>query len=63
MLFKLFKNMVKPSNIPPKPVGRWIVNDGKEAFLRASWANMDCCGDSLCGDPKKFKEVRKSSNK
>ena len=52
--------MFKPSNIPPKPVGRWIVNDGKEAFLRASWANMDCCGDSLCGDPKKFKEVRKS---
>ena len=37
-----------------------IVNDKKD-ILRATWANMDCCGDSLCGDPKKFREVRKGT--
>ena len=39
-----------------KPVGRWRLNDG-DAFLRANLANMDCCGDNICGDPKKFNQV------
>ena len=57
MFFKFLKNIFHTTQVK-KPVGRWIVNDKKD-ILRATWVNMDCCGDSLCGDPKKFREVRK----
>ena len=45
-----------------RPLGRWQVND-KNALLRASYANMDSCGDSLCGTPAKYNEVAKNFEK
>ena len=54
----MFRNMIRSliTKNNSKPVGRWRVND-KDALLRANLANMDSCGDSLCGDPKKFNQV------
>ena len=36
------------------PLGRWSVDDNKSE-LRAQMANVDSCGDSLCGDPTMLK--------
>ena len=54
MLTRIIMKIIKDT--PKKPVGRWRLNDG-DAFLRANLANMDCCGDNICGDPKKFNQV------
>ena len=35
-------------------LGRWNLKDNTE--IKAHLANMDSCGDSLCGSPKEFKE-------
>ena len=49
---------VIPTDFSKKPVGRWIVNDDVEkAHIRATFANMDSCGDSLCGTPSEFSKV------
>lgn len=45
-----------------RPLGRWQVHD-KNALLRASYANMDSCGDSLCGTPSEYKEVAQKFEK
>jgi len=33
-------------------LGRWNLNHNSE--IKANLANMDCCGDSLCGNPHTF---------
>lgn len=38
----------------PKPLGRWGLNDNSE--LKADYANLDSCGDILCGQPDHFKK-------
>ena len=33
-------------------LGRWDHRiSGKDKYIRASWANSDHCGDSICKDP------------
>jgi len=40
------------SNIRKNNIGRWNVKDNSE--IKATLANMDCCGDSLCGNPLNY---------
>jgi hypothetical protein len=35
-------------------LGRWNLRDRED--IKGSLANMDCCGDDLCGSPEKYKE-------
>ena len=35
-------------------LGRWNLNDRED--IKGTLANMDCCGDDLCGSPEKYKE-------
>lgn len=35
-------------------LGRWNLKDRED--IKGSLANMDCCGDDLCGSPEKYKE-------
>lgn len=35
-------------------LGRWNLKDRED--IKGSLANMDCCGDNLCGSPEKYKE-------
>lgn len=45
-------------------LGRWNLQHNEE--IKATLANMDSCGDSLCGSPKEFKQsitnILKKSN-
>lgn len=33
-------------------IGRWNTKDNSD--IKATLANMDCCGDSLCGNPANY---------
>ena len=44
----------------PKPLGRWNIN--QDSYLKADYANMDSCGDVLCGKPDHFKKYTKTNN-
>ena len=33
-------------------LGRWKINDNQN--IKATLANMDCCGDKLCGTPANY---------
>jgi len=37
-------------------LGRWQISDNRSE-IRAAMANIDSCGDSLCGDPKTIKSA------
>ena len=37
-----------------KMLGRWQIDDNRSE-IRAALANVDSCGDSLCGDPTALK--------
>lgn len=52
--------LFKQSNTP-KLLGRWQIDDNR-AEIRAAMANVDSCGDSLCGDPKMLKEELEKIN-
>lgn len=45
----------KPSN--PPPLGRWASDCGVSSEIKSALANLDCCGDKLCGDPVKASEA------
>tara|TARA_Y200000002_G_scaffold377544_2_gene383328 strand:+ start:377 stop:583 length:207 start_codon:yes stop_codon:yes gene_type:complete len=57
---KFFNQMFYQIVKKPKetPLGRWRI-DKENQFLKAEYANRDSCGDNLCGDPIKFKYVKK----
>ena len=63
---KLFRKGGSPNHL-----GRWQVvtnvKDGdrarREALTRAAMANMDSCGDNLCGDPIYFKKLVREDSK
>ena len=43
-------------------LGRWNLNHNSD--IKANLANMDCCGDSLCGNPNTFtNSINDSLNK
>lgn len=41
------------TNHSPPSLGRWNINDN--ADIKSALANIDCCGDKLCGDPSSSK--------
>ena len=45
-------------------LGRWNheISDTQKN-IRAIWANSDHCGDIICGDPKKVKEIINKTQK
>lgn len=47
--------LVRPE--PKRPLGRWGQHGGQHGrtFLKTDYANMDSCGDVLCGKPDYFK--------
>lgn len=47
--------LFKQSNMP-RLLGRWQIDDNRSE-IRAAMANVDSCGDSLCGDPKMLKDT------
>ena len=38
-----------------KVLGRWNLKDNEE--IKSNFANMDCCGDSLCGIPDNYSKT------
>ena len=41
----------------PKPLGRWSNHCEVSANIRSALANLDSCGDRLCGDPLEAKRA------
>lgn len=41
----------------PKPLGRWGHQCDISGHIKSSLANHDCCGDDLCGNPLKVKNI------
>lgn len=41
----------------PKPLGRWAHHCEISNHIKSTLANHDCCGDDLCGDPLKVKNI------
>lgn len=56
MMSRVFTALKSPFKTrPPPKLGRWSVNDNSD--IKAALANIDSCGDKLCGDVKSSKEV------
>ena len=36
-------------------LGRWNIQD--KPYLKADYANMDSCGDIICGKPEYYKNI------
>lgn len=47
-LFEGYHNSVKYNST----LGRWNIRDNSD--IKATLANMDCCGGELCGDPSSY---------
>ena len=43
----------------PVPLGRWNYHKSE---IKANMANLDNCGDKICGSPEVLKQTYKSSN-
>ena len=41
---------------PFPPLGRWSPSCNKETAIKTIFANHDCCGDNLCGNPMNIKQ-------
>jgi len=41
----------------PPPLGRWASDCRVSSEIKSALANLDCCGDKLCGDPVKASEA------
>ena len=41
----------------PKPLGRWSTHCYTSSNIRSALANLDSCGDRLCGDPLEAKRA------
>ena len=53
MLTKFLTNLTKRLfKQPTTNLGRWNLKDNSD--LKATIANMDSCGDSLCGNPTAY---------
>lgn len=56
MLYKLLNRFINLKTY--KYLGRWKVNETeKQKEIKIIWANYDNCGDKICKDPKKIKEI------
>jgi len=56
MMSRVFMALKAPFKTkPPTKLGRWGVNDNSD--IKSALANIDSCGDKLCGDVKSSKQV------
>lgn len=66
MFLKIVNNIARRRivNRPPVSLGRWEhrVNE-KQQDLKILWANIDHCGDIICGKPENIKIVSDNSKK
>ena len=53
-MIRLITSLFRPSNIQPS-LGRWATVDNSD--IKSALANIDCCGDRLCGDPYTSKKA------
>jgi hypothetical protein len=55
MLRIIFKNIIEKftKSEPKRPLGRWQLNN--DNFLKTDYANLDSCGDKICGKPEFYK--------
>lgn len=53
-LTRFFHNIKNFNNTPKSNIGRWNTNDNHA--IKATLANMDCCGDELCGKPVNYSD-------
>lgn len=53
-MLRLITRLFRPSNIQPS-LGRWATVDNSD--IKSALANIDCCGDRLCGDPHTSKKA------
>ena len=51
---RLITRLFRPSRAPTS-LGRWGTVDN--ADIKSALANIDCCGDKLCGDPRTSKQA------
>lgn len=51
---KFFQEIRKNFSTERSLLGRWNLQDNTE--IKAALANMDCCGDALCGSPEEYKK-------
>tara|TARA_Y100000589_G_scaffold326376_2_gene366035 strand:- start:324 stop:542 length:219 start_codon:yes stop_codon:yes gene_type:complete len=52
VIIKLFKNITLFPNTGQNHIGRWDLKDN--SAIKATLANMDCCGDYHCGNPENY---------
>lgn len=53
-MIRFINRLFRPSSAPTS-LGRWGTVDN--ADIKSALANIDCCGDRLCGDPRTSKEA------
>ena len=58
---KIIINIIKPIKKTPRHLGRWNLNENNN--LKIDYANIDSCGDYLCGLPSQFKEIKINKDK
>ena len=52
-MIRFITRLFKPA--PTTTLGRWSNADNSD--IKSALANIDCCGDKLCGDPHTSKKV------
>lgn len=59
MLYRIICNLISKQTATQQMLGRWHIKtqQPKQEQVTVFWANSDHCGDSICGDPKKNKEI------
>jgi len=53
-MLRLITRLFRPSNTQPS-LGRWATVDNPD--IKSALADIDCCGDRLCGDPRTSKKA------
>tara|TARA_B100000902_G_scaffold350664_1_gene360137 strand:+ start:180 stop:371 length:192 start_codon:yes stop_codon:yes gene_type:complete len=53
-IIEVVKTLIKPS-LQNSKLGRWNLQDNID--IKMTLANMDCCGDALCGKPEHFSKT------
>ena len=61
IFFQVVKNLIRPIKKTPRHLGRWNLNENNN--LKIDYANIDSCGDHLCGLPSQFKKKKFVKNK
>jgi hypothetical protein len=64
-MYRFISRLFRPA--PTTSLGRWSNADNSN--IKSALANIDCCGDKLCGDPHtskkaidRYADVKKKTN-